>query len=120
MSPLDRRTQSQSVRVEPRDDAEVEGRRQKLLKACNGFRDHDDHLKGFFNTTSNPKTQSECSAARVCMSFFAEKTEFEKGARVMVVSLAFDKKNLTRGRLTAWRVGRDWYCLFDARDSLFR
>lgn len=56
---IGRRIQSQSVRVEPRDDAEVEGRRQKLLKACNGFRDHDDHLKLFFNTDPNPKTQSE-------------------------------------------------------------
>jgi len=40
------------------DDVEVEGRRQKLLKACNGFRDHDEHLKKFF-TTDPQKTQSE-------------------------------------------------------------
>lgn len=56
---IDRTPQSQSVRVEPRDDAEVERRRQKLLQACNGFRDYDDHLKTFFNTEPNTKTQSE-------------------------------------------------------------
>lgn len=46
------------MRVEPRDDVEVEGRRQKLLKACNGFRDHDEHLKKFF-IDDPQKTQSE-------------------------------------------------------------
>ncbi|CAM9849611.1 unnamed protein product [Pylaiella littoralis] len=45
---------SQSVRVEPRDDAEVEERRQKLLRACDGFREHDDHLKMFFNPNATP------------------------------------------------------------------
>eukprot|EP00752_Nemacystus_decipiens_P009113 g8137.t1 len=58
----DRMIDSQSVRVEPRDDAEVEGRRQKLLKACNGFRDHDDHLKLFFNAEPNTKTQTAAQA----------------------------------------------------------
>lgn len=37
------------MKVEPRDDAEVEERRQRLLVACDGFRAHDDHLKQFFN-----------------------------------------------------------------------
>lgn len=37
------------MKVEPRDDAEVEERRQRLLIACDGFRAHDEHLKQFFN-----------------------------------------------------------------------
>lgn len=37
------------MKVEPRDDAEVEEKRQRLLIACDGFRAHDEHLKQFFN-----------------------------------------------------------------------
>ncbi|CAM9825244.1 unnamed protein product [Ascophyllum nodosum] len=46
---VERMVYSQSVKVEPRDDAEVEERRQRLLIACDGFRAHDEHLKQFFN-----------------------------------------------------------------------
>eukprot|EP00904_Undaria_pinnatifida_P007506 jgi/Undpi1/3886/HiC_scaffold_16.g07254.m1 len=45
----DRMIDSQSVKVESRDDAQVEEKRQRLLLACGGFRAHDDHLKSFFN-----------------------------------------------------------------------
>ncbi|CAM9483241.1 unnamed protein product [Ectocarpus sp. 12 AP-2014] len=54
----DRMIDSQSVRVEPRNDVEVEARRQKLLQACNGFREHDDHLKKFLNPSPNPQVQN--------------------------------------------------------------
>lgn len=47
------------MRVEPRNDEEVEARRQRLLEACNGFKDHDEHLKNYLNPPSNAELQSE-------------------------------------------------------------
>lgn len=58
--------QSQSVKVESRDDAQVEEKRQRLLLACGGFRAHDDHLKSFFNDPT-PKAMGETDALHVDM-----------------------------------------------------
>eukprot|EP00903_Cladosiphon_okamuranus_P021362 g19632.t1 len=85
----DRMIDSQSVRVEPRDDVEVEGRRQKLLKACNGFRDYDDHLKTFFNTEPNTKTQTATQAIDVF------NTPYDQNFQNTVMSRAFELSSQT-------------------------
>lgn len=46
------------MKVESRDDAQVEEKRQRLLVACGGFRAHDEHLNSFFNDPI-PKAMGE-------------------------------------------------------------
>lgn len=67
----DHAPQSQSVKIEPRDDAEVAERRTKLLQACNGFKDHEEHLKKFFNPPKIASMSASTLSMQFCRQFLA-------------------------------------------------
>ncbi|CAM9090654.1 unnamed protein product [Scytosiphon promiscuus] len=91
----ERMIDSQSVRVEPRNDDEVEARRQRLLEACNGFKDHDEHLKKYLNPA--PRAELQSVDQTVNMINFPPDQKFENNimARTMELSHNIDTSSLT-------------------------